>query len=65
MPKLYHTWKKVSKFESVCTRCDCSRQKEGVKYGNNWRSVFYYMRSGMAYGLNMPECVDFTDNTLD
>ena len=63
--RLNHTWNKTGKFESVCTRCDCSRTKEGVKYGSQWKSVFYYTRSKMTFGLQKPECIDWTDDSLD
>lgn len=59
-----HTWVKDKNELDTwnCSTCGCIRTKE---YYGGYHPEFYYSRSGMSFGTNRPDCLDWNDNTLD
>jgi hypothetical protein len=74
MPKLRHIWKKDKDFEPNyhtyekhdCTRCGLSKYKESykTKYGKRIFEESYVRDLGRTFD-ELPECIDWDDNTLD
>ena len=73
MPRLNHTWKKNKEFKPDgilyekhdCTRCGCTK----YKYSYKTKSGRYFEETfardcGRTFDYN-PECIDWSDNTLD
>lgn len=56
-----HAWVKSGEYEHTCKICGCVRNREY----HNGRTYFYYKRSGIIFGLQRPDCIDWNDNTLD
>jgi hypothetical protein len=57
-----HTWVKDKNIEKHCCKtCGCIRTKEFT----GRHSEFFYERSGIGFGTQRPDCLDWNDNTLD
>lgn len=50
-----HTWKKTSKLDDECKRCGCERTKHYIC----GQRVYMYCRSGIVFGSERPDCIDW------
>lgn len=68
-----HKWKENKDFipkdgyykQLVCIRCGLVQTHGVTKFNGRPYGFNMNERSGLIYGTDMPECIDWNDNTLD